>query len=439
MKSYAQRAADSMSAAPSRIPCNISDVRPEAVAQLKLQELGEQSAQVKQLRYWQAKANAAVEGRRHPKTTPPTEGVAQLEGDDDSGVGIGIAGALLLLFVLTLLYAAFGGVPRRVRDELTEDPEVQNALENAQDDPTATTREKAETLMPTVTKRIARGKKGRKGMVRSSTMTSSSVDTAVPSRSILSVEPLARGTELSIDRSPSQSLLPTIGSSSAPTLRTTPVISDGSSMPTSRTALTNEEARGIAEATENRSKPSEERDVYKKRLTTKLGRGINAHTSEEIDRIVSFAVFRYFGQESKSGAATSTSSSSSSSSSSPVYDASSVKTYSNKLGGAIVLVEGNFVVVMEHYQLKHNPDIAILNAGGPYKGERGSTLEGGWDAHANFYAPAILDHVTPLTSGMNVDKSLILKKVRLDGIDAYISVVFEDGFYFITYHGNPPS
>ncbi len=257
--------------------------------------------------------------------------------------------------------------------------------------------------------------------------------------------------ESSLDLSSNQSLLPGIGSSSTPSLSEMPVISEESSLPASRSPLTNAEAKEIAEAHENRSKLGEDQDDYKARLKTKLGRGKNNSTEEEITRIVGFAVARYFKQERKSAAASSTSSSSSgagtrgmhsdsssSSSHSPVSYSSLINTYSNTLKGAVVLVEENCVVVIEHYQLKHNPDLAILHAGGPWIGKKGSTLKGGWDAHVKNFAPAILAHVKPLIAGMDITKPLVLKKVRLDEIDAYISVVFDGGFYFISYHGNPP-
>ena len=119
---------------------------------------------------------------------------------------------------------------------------------------------------------------------------------------------------------------------------------------------------------------------------------------------------------------------------------SKVKTYDKALEGAIVLVEGNYVVLMEHYQLKHNPDIDVLYAGGAFKGKKGSTLDGGWDKHAKTYAKAVLAHVKPLLpAGEPPDNfNLTLKKVRLADLDAYIGVTEKDGDWIISYHGNPP-
>ena len=119
---------------------------------------------------------------------------------------------------------------------------------------------------------------------------------------------------------------------------------------------------------------------------------------------------------------------------------SKVKEYDKALGGAIVLVEKNYVVVMEHYQLKHNPDIKVLYTGGSFGGKKGSTLGGGWAAHEKTYAPAITAHVKPLIPG-GIDpktNSLTLKKVRLADIDAYIAITEKDGDWIIAYHGNPP-
>jgi hypothetical protein len=112
--------------------------------------------------------------------------------------------------------------------------------------------------------------------------------------------------------------------------------------------------------------------------------------------------------------------------------------YDNELEGAIVLVDGPYVVVMEHYQLKHNPDIGVLSAGGPFKGKKGSALAGGWAAHRDTYAPAILAHAKTFIPGMGKQTNLILKKARLADIDAYISITVDGKDWVINYHGNPP-
>lgn len=118
-------------------------------------------------------------------------------------------------------------------------------------------------------------------------------------------------------------------------------------------------------------------------------------------------------------------------------------TYDGALGGAIVLVSGNHVVVMEHYQLKHNPDIAVLYTGGAWKGKKGTTLDGGWEAHVSTYAPEVLVEAKKLIAayGGEVKDGTKLpsgNKSRLSSIDAYISVVRSGNDWLIFYHGNPP-
>ena len=112
-----------------------------------------------------------------------------------------------------------------------------------------------------------------------------------------------------------------------------------------------------------------------------------------------------------------------------------------KLGGAVVLVEGHFVVVVEKYQGKHNPDLVGLL--GPYQGKRGSTLKGGWDAHVNTYAKQVLEHakvvIAEHEAKANRGKDVInTKKEELGDIDAYITITREGADWIIQYHGNPP-
>lgn len=112
--------------------------------------------------------------------------------------------------------------------------------------------------------------------------------------------------------------------------------------------------------------------------------------------------------------------------------------YDKDLAGAVVLVDGPYVVVMEHYQLKHNPDIGVLSAGGSFKGKKGSTLAGGWAAHRDTFAPAILAHAKTFIPGMGEQTNLILSKARLADIDAYVSITVDGKDWIINYHGNPP-
>jgi hypothetical protein len=119
-----------------------------------------------------------------------------------------------------------------------------------------------------------------------------------------------------------------------------------------------------------------------------------------------------------------------------------VDTFDKKLDGAVVIVEGNFVVVLEHYQLKHNSDLGILQAGGPFKGAKGSQLSGGWDAHKTTYAPQVLAHAKKIIAAHNqvvTEKTTIVPaKARLGDIDAYLTIARDGNDWIINYHGNPP-
>jgi hypothetical protein len=95
-------------------------------------------------------------------------------------------------------------------------------------------------------------------------------------------------------------------------------------------------------------------------------------------------------------------------------------------------------VVLEHYQLKHNADIGVLKAGGPFKGKKGSPMKGGWDEHVDTYGPAILAYVKSLIPKMGEQQKLTLAKVRLADIEAYIVITREGEDFIISYHGNPP-
>lgn len=109
--------------------------------------------------------------------------------------------------------------------------------------------------------------------------------------------------------------------------------------------------------------------------------------------------------------------------------------YLNEIDGAVAFIEDNVVVIVEHYQLKHNNGMGALAPGGPFKGKSGSQLAGGWDAHLTKYAPAIYQCVKDRLSELSGKTG---NKERLTEIEAYISVSEEDGIYFVSYHGNPP-
>jgi hypothetical protein len=117
--------------------------------------------------------------------------------------------------------------------------------------------------------------------------------------------------------------------------------------------------------------------------------------------------------------------------------------YYPAFGGAVVLIQGEYIVVLEHYQLKHQSSLGQLSGkGGPFQGKRGTQMSGGWDAHVDTYAPAVLviakaaiqKHTGPVTA----DTTIILKKVRLDELEGYISITREGNYWIITYHCNPP-
>lgn len=109
--------------------------------------------------------------------------------------------------------------------------------------------------------------------------------------------------------------------------------------------------------------------------------------------------------------------------------------YLPDIEGAVALIAENVVVIVEHYQLKHNTGMGVLLKGGAYKGSTGSQLDGGWKAHETIFAPAIYQCVKDNLSELSGKTA---KKQRLDQIEAYISVTEEDGIYYVTYHGNPP-
>jgi hypothetical protein len=121
---------------------------------------------------------------------------------------------------------------------------------------------------------------------------------------------------------------------------------------------------------------------------------------------------------------------------------SKVGTYDDSLHGGIVLVEGHFVVVVEHYQLKHNPDLGILQAGGPFKGKKGSALEGGWDAHRTRFGPQALALAKPAiarhTGVVNDQTKIQLPKQRTADIEVYVTVTRDGPDWIVNYHGNPP-
>ncbi|PCJ21803.1 MAG: hypothetical protein COB04_02465 [Gammaproteobacteria bacterium] len=114
--------------------------------------------------------------------------------------------------------------------------------------------------------------------------------------------------------------------------------------------------------------------------------------------------------------------------------------YSTDLRGAVVRVEENFVVIVEHYQLKHNPDLGLLQAGGPFLGKKGSQLGGGWGAHTNTYSVEVLEAARAIIASLAPDVALPIapKKQRLASIEAYISINKDGEDWIINYHGNPP-
>jgi hypothetical protein len=105
--------------------------------------------------------------------------------------------------------------------------------------------------------------------------------------------------------------------------------------------------------------------------------------------------------------------------------------------GAVVLVDGDFVVFIEHYQLKHNPDLGVLQAGGPFKGKKGSQMRGGWDAHVSTYAPQVLQIVKAALHG-NPTVRGVLPKARTGEMEAYVTIIKEGRQWLIFYHCNPP-
>jgi hypothetical protein len=119
-----------------------------------------------------------------------------------------------------------------------------------------------------------------------------------------------------------------------------------------------------------------------------------------------------------------------------------VGSYDHELNGGIVLVEGHFVVVVEHYQLKHNPDLGILQAGGPFKGKKGSALAGGWDAHRDRFAPQALALARPAiarhTGPVNDQTKITLPKQRTADFEVYVTVTRDGPDWIVNYHGNPP-
>lgn len=120
--------------------------------------------------------------------------------------------------------------------------------------------------------------------------------------------------------------------------------------------------------------------------------------------------------------------------------AAGIDKYDGALGGAVVRVEKNFVVVVEHYQLKHNPDLGILTAGGAFAGKSGSQLAGGWAAHTNTYSAEVLAAAKLAIAGLTKvpGAPITLAKQRLASIDAYVSISRDGLDWVINYHGNPP-
>lgn len=115
--------------------------------------------------------------------------------------------------------------------------------------------------------------------------------------------------------------------------------------------------------------------------------------------------------------------------------------YDDKFEGAPVLVEDNFVIVVEHYQLKHSPWLGILQAAGPFIGKSGSKLPGGWEEHRNTYAPLVLAMAREEVAKLNnpgPDVTLKPGKKRVDNLEVYLSITREGNDWIVTYHGNPP-
>lgn len=120
-----------------------------------------------------------------------------------------------------------------------------------------------------------------------------------------------------------------------------------------------------------------------------------------------------------------------------------VGSYYKQFQGAVVLIQGQYVVVLEHYQLKHQSSLGELSGpGGPFKGKKGTQMSGGWNAHVQTYGPAVLevaqDAIQKLNGNFNDSTTITLRKVRLDVLEGYISITREGNFWIITYHCNPP-
>jgi hypothetical protein len=115
--------------------------------------------------------------------------------------------------------------------------------------------------------------------------------------------------------------------------------------------------------------------------------------------------------------------------------------YDSELGGAPILVDDHFVAVVEHYQLKHNANLGILQDGGPFIGKKGSSMPGGWDAHRSTYAPQVLEFAKIAVAKLDrYDDStkINLAKQRTNEIEAYITITRDGEDWLVSYHCNPP-
>jgi hypothetical protein len=121
--------------------------------------------------------------------------------------------------------------------------------------------------------------------------------------------------------------------------------------------------------------------------------------------------------------------------------AGKVDKYDTELEGAPILVEGHFVIVVEHYQLKHNANLGILQAGGPFKGKKGSSMPGGWSEHRSDYAPQILQMARAAVAKLNgrFDASTVIRlaKERTANMEAYLSITRDREDWVVAYHCNP--
>jgi uncharacterized protein DUF4157 len=121
--------------------------------------------------------------------------------------------------------------------------------------------------------------------------------------------------------------------------------------------------------------------------------------------------------------------------------ADGVDKYDHELKGAPILVDGHFVIVVEHYQLKHNKNLGILQAGGPFIGKKGSSMPGDWATHKSDYAPQILAMaraaVARLNGAFDASTNITLEKQRTTNMEAYVSITRDGDDWIVTYHCNP--